>query len=311
MVELASLRDRLSVPVIAAPMFLVSGPELVIAAVRAGVMGSFPTANCRTVEQLDDWMSQMMAAAGPATAPVVPNLIVHRTNSRLADDLEVICRYRPEIVIASVGSPEPIIDRIRGYGGQVWADVASMRHAEKAIAAGADGLILLTGGAGGQTGWANPFAFARGVRAIHDGPMVLAGGVSDGRAIAAAEVLGFDYCYMGTHFIATEESMAVQRYKDMLVAASLDDVQLTDAITGLDTSILRPSLIAAGLDPKNLPARDSIEISKDINPDAPRRWKDIWSGGHSVEGVRRVQPVADLVREVTNQYQQARMQPGR
>lgn len=309
--ESGSLRDRLKVPVIAAPMFLVSGPELVIAAVRAGVMGSFPTANCRTVEQLDDWMSQMMAASGPTTAPVVPNLIVHRTNSRLADDLEVICRHKPEIVIASVGSPEPIIDRIRGYGGQVWADVASMRHAEKAIAAGADGLILLTGGAGGQTGWANPFAFARGVRAIHDGPMVLAGGVSDGRAIAAAEVLGFDYCYMGTHFIATEESMAVQRYKDMLVAASLDDVQLTDAITGLDTSILRPSLIAAGLDPKNLPARDNIEISKDINPDAPRRWKDIWSGGHSVEGVRGVQPVAELVRTIANQYQQARIQPAR
>ncbi len=308
--ESDSLRARLSVPVIAAPMFLVSGPELVIAAVRAGVMGSFPTANCRTVEQLDDWMSQMMAAAGPSTAPVVPNLIVHRTNSRLADDLEVICRHRPEIVIASVGSPEPIIDRIRGYGGQVWADVASMRHAEKAIAAGADGLILLTGGAGGQTGWANPFAFARGVRAIHDGPMVLAGGVSDGRAIAAAEVLGFDYCYMGTHFIATAESMAVQRYKDMLVAASLDDVQLTDAITGLDTSILRPSLIAAGLDPKNLPTRDSIEIAKDINPDAPRRWKDIWSGGHSVEGVRRVQPVAELVRDVARQYHEARLSPG-
>ena len=308
--ESDSLRARLSVPVIAAPMFLVSGPELVIAAVRAGVMGSFPTANCRTVEQLDDWMSQMMAAAGPSTAPVVPNLIVHRTNSRLADDLEVICRHRPEIVIASVGSPEPIIDRIRGYGGQVWADVASMRHVEKAIAAGADGLILLTGGAGGQTGWANPFAFARGVRAIHDGPMVLAGGVSDGRAIAAAEVLGFDYCYMGTHFIATAESMAVQRYKDMLVAASLDDVQLTDAITGLDTSILRPSLIAAGLDPKNLPTRDSIEIAKDINPDAPRRWKDIWSGGHSVGGVRRVQPVAELVRDVARQYHEARLSPG-
>lgn len=301
-----SLRERLSVPVIAAPMFLVSGPELVIAAVRAGVMGSFPTANCRTVGQLDDWMSQMMAASGPDTAPVVPNLIVHRTNSRLAEDLEVICRHRPEVVIASVGSPEPIIDRIRGYGGQVWADVASMRHAEKAIAAGADGLILLTGGAGGQTGWANPFAFARGVRAIHDGPMVLAGGVSDGQAVAAAEVLGFDYCYMGTHFIATAESMAVQRYKDMLVSSSLDDVQLTDAITGLDTSILRPSLVAAGLDPKNLPARDSIEISKDINPDAPRRWKDIWSGGHSVQGVRKVQPVADLVRDVAAEYHQAR-----
>lgn len=301
-----NLRERLSVPVIAAPMFLVSGPELVKAAIRAGVIGSFPTANCRTVEQLDAWMTEMMAVTGPDTAPVAPNLIVHRTNSRLAEDLEVICRHKPEIVIASVGSPAPIMDRIREYGGQVWADVASMRHAEKAIETGVDGLILLTGGAGGQTGWANPFAFARGVRAIHDGPMVLAGGVSDGQAMVAAEVLGFDLCYMGTHFIATTESMADQRYKDMLVASGLDDVQLTKAVTGLETSILRPSLIAAGLDPENLPARDSIAISKDINPDAPKRWKDIWSGGHSVEGVTTVQPVADLVRDVAATYHQVK-----
>ncbi|MDF1719272.1 MAG: nitronate monooxygenase [Minwuia sp.] len=300
------LRERLSVPVIAAPMFLVSGPELVQAAIRAGVIGSFPTANCRTVEQLDAWMTEMMAASGPETAPVAPNLIVHKTNSRLADDLEVICRHKPEIVIASVGSPAPIMDRIKAYGGQVWADVASMRHAEKAIATGVDGLILLTGGAGGQTGWANPFAFARGVRTIYEGPMVLAGGVSDGQAIAAAEVLGFDLCYMGTHFIATAESMADQRYKDMLVASGLDDVQLTKAITGLETSILRPSLVAAGLDPENLPERGSIAISKDINPDTPRRWKDIWSGGHSVEGVHAVQPVAAMVEAVAAQYHTVR-----
>lgn len=302
----SNLRERLSVPVIAAPMFLVSGLELVKAATRAGVIGSFPTANCRTVEQLDAWMTEMMAATGRDTAPVAPNLIVHRTNSRLAEDLDVICRHKPEIVIASVGSPAPIMDRIKEYGGQVWADVASMRHAEKAIETGVDGLILLTGGAGGQTGWANPFAFARGVRAIFDGPMVLAGGVSDGQAIMAAEVLGFDLCYMGTHFIATTESMADQRYKDMLVTSGLDDVQLTKAITGLETSILRPSLIAAGLDPQNLPARAGIAISKDINPDAPKRWKDIWSGGHSVEGVTAVRSVADLVHDVAAAYHQVK-----
>ncbi|PJK29402.1 NAD(P)H-dependent flavin oxidoreductase [Minwuia thermotolerans] len=299
------IAERLKLPLIAAPMFLVSGPDLVIAACRAGVIGSFPTANCRTVDELDQWLERMGRETGEDSAPIAPNLIVHRTNTRLPQDLEVLAKHRPPLVIASVGSPEKIVDAVHGWGGLVLADIASMRHAEKAIAAGADGLILLTGGAGGQTGWANPFAFVRGVRRIFDGPVVLAGGVGDGRGLRAAEVLGCDLAYMGTRFIATAESMAADRYKQMLVESGLDDIKLTNAITGLDTSILKPSLLAAGLDPDNLPERGAIEISKDINPDAPRRWKDIWSAGHSVELVDGIAEVADVVAGIAREYHES------
>lgn len=301
-----AISSRLQLPLIAAPMFLVSGPELVIAACKAGVIGSFPTANCRTLEDLDLWLARMRDELTEQDAPAAPNLIVHRTNSRLADDLELICKYKPPMVIASVGSPAPIIEAIHGYGGLVFADIATMRHAEKAIEAGADGLILLTAGAGGQTGWANPFAFVRGVRRIFDGPVVLAGGVGDGQALRAAEVLGCDLAYMGTRFIATAESMAKQAYKDMLVSSRLDDVKLTKAMTGLETNMLVPSLLAAGLDPENLPERGSVEIDKDINPNTPRRWKDVWSAGHSVQMVDGVPSVAKLVEQIAGEYAEAR-----
>ena len=299
------IANRLKLPLIAAPMFLVSGPDLVIACCRAGVIGSFPTANCRTVDELDAWMTRIAAETDSDCAPVAPNLIVHRTNTRLPQDLEVLARHRPPVVIASVGSPAGIVDTIHGYGGLVFADIASMRHAEKAIEAGADGLILLTGGAGGQTGWANPFAFVRGVRRIFDGPVVLAGGVADGTGLRAAEVLGCDLAYMGTRFIATAESMADPRYKSMLAEARMDDIKLTRAMTGLETNILIPSIRAAGLDPDNLPERGSIQIDKDINPDAPRRWKDIWSAGHTVELVDGIPDVASLVEGIVREYSEA------
>lgn len=305
---------RLSLPLIAAPMFLVSGPALVTAACRAGVIGSFPTANCRTVEQLEQWLSQMRdaldahaQATGRQAAPIAPNLIVHKSNPRVADDLRAVIAAKTELVIASVGSPKDIIAPLHDAGCLVLADVATMRHAEKAIDAGADGLILLTAGAGGQTGWANPFAFARAVRAIWDGPMVMAGGISDGHALHAARTLGCDLAYMGTPFIATVESMAADGYKRMLVESRLDDVVLTKAFTGLETNMLRPSIVAAGLDPDKLPARGGIDITKDINPeerDRPgsKRWKDIWSAGHSVSGVREILPVADFVAGVRGDY---------
>jgi nitronate monooxygenase len=305
-----ALSSRLKLPLIAAPMFLVSGPDLVIAACKAGVIGSFPTINCRTVQELSEWLTRIDGALGPEDAPVAPNLVVHRSNSRLADDLALICEHKPAMVIASVGSPAPIIEAIHGYGGLVFADIASMRHAEKAIEAGADGLILLTAGAGGQTGWANPFAFVRGVRRIFDGPVVLAGGVGDGQALRAAEVLGCDLAYMGTRFIATRESMAKQAYKQMLVSSKLDDIKLTRAMTGLETNMLIPSIRAAGLDPDNLPERGSVAIDKDINPNAPRRWKDVWSAGHSVQMVDSVPSVAELVERVAGEYDAARKEFG-
>jgi nitronate monooxygenase len=284
-------------------MFLVSGTDLVIAACRAGVIGSFPTANCRSVEELEHWMHDLGTALTDTDAPFAVNLIVHKSNSRLQEDLAVICQYRPDLVITSVGSPEPVLEAVHAYGGLVFADVASMRHAERATASGADGLILLTAGAGGQTGWVNPFAFTRGVRAFFDGPVVLAGGIADAQAVKAAEVLGCDLAYMGTRFIATHESMAKDRYKEMIAESRIDDIKLTKAMTGLETNMLVPSLRAAGLDPDNLPERGSIAIDKDINPNRPRRWKDVWSAGHSCQQVDDVPTVAELVGRLVNEYE--------
>ncbi|MEK9279408.1 nitronate monooxygenase [Bradyrhizobium sp. ISRA442] len=311
--RLQRFRDRLSLPLIAAPMFLVSGVELMVAACRNGVIGSFPTVNCRSTEQLEQWLDEIAAQlelhadqTGRKPAPLCPNLIVHRSNTRLEEDLAALLRRRPEIVITSVGSPAPVLKPLHDAGALVLADVASIRHAERAAEAGADGLVLLTAGAGGQTGWLNPFAFVRAVRAFFDGIIVLAGGISDGRALHAAEVLGCDLAYMGTKFIATRESMADDRYKQMLVTSSADDILLTTAFTGLQTNMLRPSIVAAGLDPDDLPARGAIDIGKDIDITAresrPKRWRDIWSGGHSTSGVTDVPGVDDLVARRIAEY---------
>jgi nitronate monooxygenase len=313
---LGRFRDRLSLPLIAAPMFLVSGVDLVVAACRNGVIGAFPTVNCRSVEQLDDWLSDIEGRlrrhsdeSGRGAAPVCPNLIVHRSNARLDEDLKVLLPHRPEIVITSVGSPAPVLAPLHDAGAMVFADVASIRHAERAVAAGADGLVLLTAGAGGQTGWLNPFVFVRAVRAFFDGPIVLAGGIGDGHALRAAQALGCDLVYMGTKFIATKESMADARYKEMLVASSADDILLTTAFTGLQTNMLRPSITAAGLDPDDLPQRGAIDIGKDIDIGArenrPKRWRDIWSAGHSTSGVTEVLAVDDLVARTLAEYRSA------
>lgn len=313
---LSRIESRLRLPLIAAPMFLVSGIDLVVAACTNGVIGSFPTVNCRTPEQLDGWMTEMTVRlrdhagrTGAASAPICPNLIVHRSNARLADDLRVVLRHKPEIVITSVGSPEPVLKQLHDIGALVFADVASLRHAERAVAAGADGLVLLTAGAGGQTGWLNPFVFVRAVRKFFGGPLVLAGGISDGHALRAAQALGCDLAYMGTKFIATDESLADPRYKAMIVDASADVILLTKAFTGLQTNMLRPSIVAAGLDPDALPERGSIEIGKDIDVGArekrPVRWRDIWSAGHSASGVSAVLPVARLIAQTEAEFRAA------
>jgi nitronate monooxygenase len=311
--HLARFRSRLRLPLIAAPMFLVSGVDLVVAACRDGVIGSFPTANCRSSAQLDSWLGDIAQRlqrhadeVGAASAPVCANLIVHRSNPRLADDLAILLRHAPEIVITSVGSPAPVLQPLHDVGALVLADVATIRHAERAVEAGADGLVLLTAGAGGQTGWLNPFAFVRAVRQFFDGPLVLAGGISDGHALRAAQALGCDLAYMGTRFIATGESMADPRYKAMLVESSADDILLTRAFTGLQTNMLRPSIVAAGLDPDNLPERGAIDIAKDIDVAArdarPTRWRDIWSAGHSTSGVQDVLSVTALVDRIEAEY---------
>jgi len=314
---LESVTKRLRLPLIAAPMLSVSGPELVIAACRSGVIGAFPVANARTIEGVQVWLQQIETALNAASeahperppAPFCPNLIIKRTEMKA--ELACLLQHRIEMVITSLGSPAEVIGPLHDIGCLVFADVATLRHAEKAIAAGVDGLVLLTAGAGGQTGWMNPLAFVRAVRQMYDGPIILAGGISDGYALWAAQVTGCDLAYMGTKFIATEESLADSGYKQMLVTSSIDDVLLTQAFTGLDTNMLRPSIIAAGLDPASLPSRVSAEeAAKNFSHEAlrlgPRRYKDIWSAGHSVSGVTRIHGAAELIEQTWREYQDAR-----
>ncbi len=302
---------RLRLPLIAAPMLAVSGVELVVAACRNGVIGAFPTANARSTAQLDQWLSeihQRLFAAPEEAAPCCPNLIMR--SPRLAEDLACLLAHRVELVITSVGSPAPVVPALHGIGCLVLADVATLEHARKAIAAGADGLVLLSAGAGGQTGWLNPFAFVRALRAEYDGPLVLAGGISDGVALRAAGVLGADLAYMGTRFVASHESLAADAYKQMLVDSSADDVLLTKAFTGLATSMLLPSIRRAGLDPNRLdelvtPKTAAQMFGGAAQNDGPKRWSDIWSAGHSVSGVHSLQSVDALVAEVEHQYHHA------
>jgi nitronate monooxygenase len=309
----------LTLPLIAAPMLRVSGPALVSAACRAGIVGAFPTVNARGPEGLEAWLTQIdqdlerARDAGVARlGPVCPNLIMRRPAEELQADLEVLIRHRVRLVVASVGSPAPVIAPLHEIGCTVFADVANLRHAEKALQAGADGLVLLSAGAGGQTGWVNGFSFVRAVRQMFDGPIILSGGINDGAALWAAEVLGADLCMMGTRFIATPESLAVPGYKQMLVDSRLDDVLLTKAFTGLETNMLRPSIVACGLDPDALQplsteeARARFSAQRLKKDQGPQRWVDIWSAGHSVSGVQAVTPVADLVREITTEYEAAR-----
>jgi nitronate monooxygenase len=303
--------ERLRLPLIAAPMLRVSGPALVTAACRAGVVGAFPTANARTVDELDQWLTLMRQPLEGVEqpGPVCPNLIIRQP--RLQDDLACLVRHRVEMVITSVGSPAAVVGPLHDVGCTVFADVACVAHAEKALRAGADGLVLLSAGAGGQTGWANGMAFVRAVRQLFDGPLVLAGGISDGHALWAARVLGCDLGYMGTRFIATEESMADARHKEMVVDCRLDDVMRTRAFTGLDASMLRPSIEAAGLDPDQLDETVTFEEARARfgaggTVDNPKRWRDVWSAGHSVSGVAGIQAVASLVAQTRTEYEAAK-----
>jgi len=305
--------SRLRLPLIAAPMLRVSGIELVSAACRAGVVGAFPTPNARTDEELEAWLQRLdreaaeARDAGRTTAPYCPNLIMRRDPDHLRRAIDRFVAHRTEVVITSVGSPAAVLPRLRDGGIKVLADVASLRHAQKAVEAGVDGLVLLSAGAGGKTGWANPFAFVRAVRAFYDGPLVLAGGLSDGISLRAALALGCTLGYMGTRFIATRESLAGEAYKQMVVDSSMDDVLLTRAFTGLPASWLRGSVRAAGLDPDTLPehlSADEATARFGTGPGGERaaRWADIWSAGHSASGVGDVPSVATLVDRLAAEY---------
>lgn len=301
----------LRVPVVAAPMFLISGPALVLAACKAGIVGAFPTPNARPVAVLDDWMRQItegLAQARDTQAPETigpwcANLVTHSSNTRLAEDLELVAKYRPPLVVTALGSPRPVMEVVHGYGGTVIADVTTLALARKAVAAGADGLACICAGAGGHTGTLNPFAFVGAVRQFFDGLVVLGGGVSDGASVAGAVAAGADLVYMGTRFIATEESQADPAYKQMLVDSTAEDLVVSAGLTGTAASWLKPSLVAHGLDPDKLPTAPSRNYDSNTDP-AAKRWRDVWAAGQGLGAIRSVLPVADVVDGLEQEYRQ-------
>lgn len=297
-------RSRLSLPLVAAPMFLISGPELVLAACRNGVIGSFPTPNARTVADLDQWFDLITSGLTEKDAPWAANVVVHRSNARLNEDLDLVIRYKAPLVITALGSPRAIVERVHEYGGLVFADVNSVPFARKAVEAGVDGLVLVAAGAGGHTGNMTGFSFVPAVREFFDGPVILGGGIADGAGIRAAEVLGADLAYMGTRFIACEESLAAPEYREMLVNSTVDDLILTRAITGVTANWLKPSIARAGYD------LDSMEKNPDVDFTDPqsgaKRWAHVWSAGHGVGLIDRTEPVASLVARLKAEYEEAR-----
>ena len=292
-------------------MFLISGPELVIEACRAGIVGAFPTVNARTVEELDAWMSRITRAlkqeaeARPdaTIGPWAANLITHSTNLRLQQDLELVARYRPPVVITALGSPKPAIDLVHSYGGLVIADVVNLTLAKKAIDVGADGLACVSAGAGGHTGFISPFAFIAAARELTDGLVIVGGGIADGRGVAGAIAAGADLIYMGTRFIATTESRAVDDFKQMVVDATVDDLLVSASITGTPASWLKPSLSRVGFDVNNMPEKP--ERNYDSSQQGPKRWKDTWSAGQGVGAIRAIEPVSAVVEGLAREYNSA------
>lgn len=295
-------------PVVSAPMFLVSGPELVVAACTAGVVGCFPSPNCRTTDELDTWMGTVAdglrsAAAkdpGALIGPWALNLVTHSSNARLVDDLKVVEEHKPPIVITALGSPGPVMDVVKGYGGIVIADVVNLKLANKAAKLGVDGLACVSSGAGGHTGHLSPFAFVSAVRDFFDGLITVGGGISDGYGVAGAIASGADLVYMGTRFLATTESMAPDAYKQMIVDHGPDDLIVSDGVTGTDASWLRPSLIANGLDPDNL-----IPPTERKYGGGNKKWKDIWAAGQGIQTIRAIEPVGAIVSQLEREYREA------
>lgn len=281
-------------------MFLVSSPELVIQASRNGVIGSFPLLNARTSEILEEWL---IAIKGELLdLPWAVNFISHPTNKRFEEDLQLIRKYEPPIVITSLGHPGKVIDVVHSYGGLVYSDVATIKHAKKAAETGVDGLILVANGAGGHAGRLNPFAFLAAVKQFWKGTTILAGGISDGKDILAAKVLGADFAYMGTRFIVATESVASEQYKKMVVNSTVDDIIYTDAFSGVHANYLIPSIEKEGIEINNLPSKESIDFSHMVDVKA---WRDIWSAGHGVTTITKIEPIADIIAQLEKEYKEA------
>lgn len=305
----AALAKNLALPVIGAPMFIVSNPELVIAQCRSGVIGSFPALNARPEATLDDWLVRIKTALAdtPHAAPFAVNQIVHPSNARLEHDLALCVKHAVPLIITSLSAPTAIVPHIHAYGGLVFHDVISVRHAEKALEAGVDGLILVCAGAGGHAGTLSPFALVGEIRKFYDGPLALSGAIANGRAILAAQALGADFAYIGTRFIATEEANAMPAYKQALLDAAAADIVYTPYFTGVHGNYLRQSIVAAGLDPNNLPVRDknTMNFGGGAATEA-KAWRDIWGAGQGVGGIDRVAPAAVVIAGLKDEYRAAK-----
>ena len=295
----ASLQKGLTLPVISAPMFLVSGPDLVVEACNAGVIGTFPSLNQRTTEGYREWIHEIRSRLKPEAAAFGVNHIVHPTNPRLMADLTVSVEEKVPLIITSLGAVRDVVDAVHGYGGQVFHDIANIRHARKAAEAGVDGLILVANGAGGHAGIINPFALVNEVRSFFDGTIILSGAISTGQDVAAALMLGADFAYMGTRFINTTEAMAVPAYKQMIMDSGATDIVHTPAVSGIPANFMSKSLIDNGIDPKHLP-----EHKLDMGDEA-KAWKTVWSAGQGAGAIHDVLPTAELVARLRQEFAQA------
>lgn len=299
----ASLQGRLSLPLIGSPMFILSQPDLVIAQCRAGIVGAFPSLNARPSGTFEGWLRQLGAALTERDAPFAVNLIVHKSNTRLDEDLALCVQYRVPIVITSLGAQERVNEAIHSYGGVVLHDVINNGFARKAIDKGADGLIAVAAGAGGHAGTLSPFALVQEIRQWFDGPLALSGAIATGRSIAAARMMGADLAYMGSPFIATTEANADAAYKQMIVDSSAGDIVYSDVFTGVHGNYLRPSIVASGMDPDNLPKAMEMDFAT-IAGDK-KAWRDVWGCGQGIGAIRKVQPAADFIAQLRREYRAA------
>lgn len=310
----AILKDTLSIPVVGAPLFIVSGPELVIAQCKAGIVGSFPALNARPAELLDKWLERIRnelddheQKTGRKAAPFAVNQICHHSNDRLMQDMAMCVKHKVPIIITSLRAPAEVVRAAHSYGGLVYHDVINIRHAKKAVEEGVDGLILVCAGAGGHAGTLSPFALVPEVRQWFNGTVLLSGSIAHGASILSALALGADLAYLGTRFIATTEANADQRYKQMLVETAAQDIVYSNLFTGVHGNYLAPSITAAGLDPANLPEADKSKMNFGSGGNMEKKaWKDIWGAGQGVGQIQAVKPVADVVAQLKREYEEAR-----
>ena len=317
--SLPPLFDSLRVPVVAAPLFIISNPDLVIAECKAGIVGSFPSLNARPIEMLDQWLTRITEELDrynqenpdqPA-APFAVNQIVHRSNDRLWEDVELCVKHKVPIIITSLGARPELNEAIHSYGGIVLHDIINNRFAHKAIEKGADGLIAVAAGAGGHAGTLSPFALIQEIRAWFDGPLLLSGSIANGSAILAAQAMGADLAYIGSPFIATEEANAAAAYKEMIVEGSADDIVYSNLFTGVHGNYLKPSIVASGMDPEKLPESDPSQMKFGSGGSSKSKaWKDIWGSGQGIGAVEAVVPAAARVADLSAQYQAARSRMG-